>query len=182
VALSLGAVFTRYIVAPLGQVGTAARRVAQGDFNQRVDIRGSGEFKEMGESFNSMAETLKRDRDMRQNIVADIAHELRTPLSVLHANIEAMPDGVLKKSNENLELLHQETLTLSRLIDDLRTLSLAESGQLKINLKITDMKELSSKMVEAMQTQFAAKRIQFSLETPEILTPLMADPDRVEQV
>ena len=129
-----------------------------------------------------MADTLKHDRELRQNIVADIAHELRTPLSVLQANIEAMQDGVLEKSPENLESLHQETVTLARLIEDLRTLSLAESGQLKFNLKTTDMKELSTKVVEGMQTQFDSKRISLSLEAPEILTPVTVDPDRIEQV
>ncbi|OGO20499.1 MAG: hypothetical protein A2144_03080 [Chloroflexi bacterium RBG_16_50_9] len=181
-AIILGGLFTRYIVAPLGEVTIAAKRVAKGDFLQRVKVRGSSELTELGESFNSMADTLKHDRELRQNIVADIAHELRTPLSVLQANIEAMQDGVLEKSPENLESLHQETVTLARLIEDLRTLSLAESGQLKFNLKTTDMKELSTKVVEGMQTQFDSKRISLSLEAPEILTPVTVDPDRIEQV
>jgi two-component system, OmpR family, sensor histidine kinase BaeS len=181
-AIILGGLFARYIVAPLGEVTVAARRVAGGDFLQSVKARGSSELTELGESFNKMAETLKRDRDLRQNIVADIAHELRTPLSVLQANIEAMQDGVMENNPESLESLHQETVTLARLIEDLRTLSLAESGQLKFNLKATDMKELAPKVVDGMQTQFAARRISMSLEAPEILTPVSADPDRIEQV
>lgn len=181
-AIVLGALFTQYIVAPLGQVSAAAKRVAKGDFHHRVNVRGSTELTELGESFNSMAETLKHDRELRQNTMADIAHELRTPLSVLQANIEGMQDGVLEKSPENLESLHQETLTLSRLIEDLRTLSLAESGQLKFNLKSTDMRDLSSKVVEGMQTQFASKKVSLSLESPEVLAPVTADPDRIQQV
>lgn len=182
VAIILGGLFTRYIVAPLGEVTVAARRLAKGDFLQRVKVRGSSELTELCESFNSMAITLKNDRELRQNIMADIAHELRTPLSVLQANIEAMQDGVLEKNSENLESLHQETLTLARLIEDLRTLSLAESGQLKLSLKTTDINELSSKVIEEMQTQFAAKNISTLLEVPDIVTPMMADPNRIEQV
>jgi signal transduction histidine kinase len=181
-AIILSGFFTRYIVAPLGEVTAAARRVAKGDFLQRVKAHGSSELTELGESFNLMAETLEHDRELRQNIIADIAHELRTPLSVLQANIEAMQDGVLDQNSENLESLHQETLTLARLIEDLRTLSLAESGELKFNLKTTDTKKLISKVVEGMQTQFASKSIRLSLEASDMLTPTTVDPDRIEQV
>lgn len=181
-ALILGGLFTRYIVAPLGEVTAAARRMAKGEFLQRVKAHGSSELTELSESFNSMAETLKYDRDLRQNMIADIAHELRTPLSVLQANIEAMQDGVLEKNSENLESLHQETITLARLIEDLRTLSLAESGQLKFNLKPTGMTELTSKVIAGMQTQFASKNVRLSLEAPGILPPVTVDTDRIEQV
>jgi len=181
-ALVLGGVFTRYIVAPLGEVTVAAKRIARGDFLQRVRPRGSSELAELGNSFNIMAETLKRDQELRQNIIADITHELRTPLSVLRANIEAMQDGVLETNPENLESLHQETLVLARLIDDLRTLSLAESGQLKFNFGRADIRELAVKVVDSMETQFASKGVRLSLEAEKGLAPIPADPDRIEQV
>ena len=101
-AIFLGYLFTRQIVAPLGRVTIAARRVAQGDLGQRVSPVGSGEIAELAESFNLMAETLSRDQKLHQNMVADIAHELRTPLSILQGNVEAMLDGVLEASSDNL--------------------------------------------------------------------------------
>lgn len=181
-ALLLGGLFTRHIVAPLGEVTAAARRVAKGDFRQKVKVRGSSELRELGDSFNIMAETLSHDRELRQNMVADIAHELRTPLSILQANVEAMQDGVLETSTENLTSLHQETLLLARLIEDLRTLSLAESGQLRFHYRDTDLKELLLRVTEGLQPQFASKNVEIALEAPDELATVMADPDRIEQV
>jgi signal transduction histidine kinase len=181
-ALLLGWLFTRQIVAPLGEVAKAARLIAKGDLTQKVRIRGSSELAELGESFNSMAETLSHDRELRQNMVADIAHELRTPLSVLQANIEAMQDGVLGVSTESLAILHQETSMLARLIDDLRTLSLAESGQLEFHPRNTDLKKLSSRIMEVMRLQFSSKDINLELEVSDSPTEAFVDPDRIEQV
>ncbi len=181
-ALLLGGLFTRQIVAPLGEIAVAARRVARGDFRQRVNTRGSSELRDLGESFNTMAETLSHDRELRQNMVADIAHELRTPLSILQANVEAMQDGILETSAENLASIHQETLLLARLIEDLRTLSLAESGQLRFHSRDTDLKGLFSRVIEGLQTQFASKNVKLALEAPDKLALVMADPDRIEQV
>lgn len=181
-ALVLGGLFTRYIVAPLGEVSGAARSMAAGDFDRRVNVRGSSELVELGESFNYMAETLNRDRDLRQNMVADIAHELRTPLSILQANIEAMQDKVLETSPENLESLHQETVLLSRLIEDLRTLSLAESGQLKLQPEETDLEDLARKVAGSIKPQFASRNITLEVNVSGDVLKVMADRYRVEQV
>ena len=115
-------------------------------------------------------------------MVADIAHEIRTPLSILQANVEAMQDGILETSAGNLASLHQETLLLARLIEDLRTLSLAESGQLRFHPRDTDLKDLFSRVIEGLQTQFASKNVELALEAPDELAAVMADPDRIEQV
>jgi two-component system sensor histidine kinase BaeS len=182
VALLMGGLFTWQIISPLSKVTAAARRIARGDLNQKVDVHGPAELTELGESFNIMAGNLKHDRALRQNMVADIAHELRTPLSILQANIEAMQDGVLETNTENLTSLHQETLLLSRLIEDLRTLSLAESGQLKYHFNTLDLNKLASRLIEAMQTQYGSKNIHLTLDSPEELPLIQADPDRLEQV
>ncbi len=181
-AIVLGYLFTRQIVAPLDRVTTAAHRIAQGDLTQRVKTSGSGELAELGESFNQMAATLSRDQQLRQNMVADIAHELRTPLSILQGNVEAMLDGVLDTNTENLNSLHQETKLLSRLIDDLRTLSLAEAGQLKFYPEATDLREVSSQVIDGFQTQFATKNLTVSLEAAEDLPLAWVDSDRTAQV
>jgi signal transduction histidine kinase len=181
-AVLLGYLFTKHIVSPLDEVAGAAARVAGGDLEHRVSVRGSGELARLGESFNSMAATLSRDRRARQNMVADIAHELRTPLTVLQGNIEAMQDGVLETSKENLASIHQETLHLARLVEDLRTLSLADRGQLKIQPADTDLRDLSRRVLDGFQPQFAAKKITPALEAPDGLTPISVDPDRTAQV
>ncbi|MEE9583074.1 MAG: ATP-binding protein, partial [Dehalococcoidales bacterium] len=181
-ALLLGYLFTRQIVAPLGRVTAAARRVARGDLEQRVAVGGSGEIAELGRSFNLMAATLSRDRQLHHNMVADIAHELGTPLSILQGNVEAMLDGVLAPSTENMNSLHQETVLLARLVEDLRTLSLAETGQLRFQPRATDLKEVSSQVIDGFQTRLASKNIDVALEAPQDLPPAWADPDRTAQV
>ena len=181
-AIILGAIFTRQIVAPLSKVTDAARRVARGDFEQKVDISSSGELDELGKSFNSMAAALNRDQQLRRNMVADIAHELRTPLTILQGNVEAMLDGLLPADRENLTSLHQETMLLKRLVDDLRTLSLAEAGQLEFQPGTTDLKKLASKVADDFRTQFTARNITVSVEGPDSLPYAWVDSDRTEQV
>lgn len=181
-AILLGYLFTRQIVAPLDEVTTAAGRVAEGDLEQRVTVGGSGELARLGESFNRMAATLSRDKQLRQNMVADIAHELRTPLSILQGNIEAMQDGILETSPENLASIHQETLRLARLVEDLRTLSLADSGQLKFQPGETDLRALISQVTDGFQTQLAAKNIKLDVDAPDSLPSIWVDPDRIAQV
>jgi signal transduction histidine kinase len=181
-AMLLGGLSARRIVAPLSTVSTAARLVAAGDLTQRVNIGGSGELAELGESFNVMAETLSRDRELRRNMVADIAHELRTPLSIIMGNTEAMLDGVLEANAENLHSLHQETALLARLVEDLRTLSLAEAGQLRFYARDMDLKELASQVIEGFQAQFAARKVRVALQAPDEGLRAYADPDRTAQV
>lgn len=181
-AIFLGSLFTAQIVSPLSEVAAAARRIARGDLSQKVKIHGSSELVELGQSFNAMAATLSRDRELRQNLVADIAHELRTPLSVLQGNVEAMLDGVLEANAENLTSLHQETMLLARLVEDLRTLSLAEAGQLKFHPGATDLKELSSQVIDIFQAQSVTRNIKVELATPNDLPLVWADADRTAQV
>ena len=181
-AIFLGYIFTRQIVSPLDEVTRAAERVARGDLEQRVAVRGSGELARLGESFNTMAATLSHDRQLRQNMVADIAHELRTPLTILQGNIEAMQDGVLEVNAENLASIHQETMHLSRLVEDLRTLSLAEAGQLKFQPADIDLKDLAGRVMDGFQPQMAAKKITSALESPDNLPDVLVDPDRTAQV
>lgn len=181
-AIVLGGLFARYIVSPLGAVAAAAGEVARGDFSRRVEVQGSNELAALGESFNLMAATLDRDRQLRQNMVADIAHELRTPLSILQANVEAMQDGVLESNAENLASLHQETLLLARLVEDLRTLSLADAGQLTLHRQPVDLSALASQVVASLGPKFAAKGIGLEMAAPPALPSLEVDPDRIEQV
>lgn len=181
-AIVLGGFFTRQIVAPLGKITAAARRITAGDLAQKVEIGACSEFVELGDSFNTMAATLSRDRRLRQNMVADIAHELRTPLSVLLGNTEAMIDGVLEANPENLESLKQETLQLTRLVDDLRTLSLAEAGQLRLSTGATDLADVVRHVVDSFQAEASARRVSLTAELADGLPLVEADADRTAQV
>ncbi|MBU1879844.1 MAG: HAMP domain-containing protein, partial [Chloroflexi bacterium] len=120
VTVVLGLWLSRQISAPLRRLGRAARGIAAGDLTRRAGIRGGGEIGELGRTFDHMAESLARQEELRQHMVADIAHELRTPLTVLQGNVEAMLDGVRPPSSDNLAAIHEETLLLARLVNDLR--------------------------------------------------------------
>lgn len=182
IAIVLGAIFTRQIVAPLGKVAAAAGRVAKGDFKQKVNIGGAGELDQLGKAFNSMAATLERDQQVRRDMVADIAHELRTPLTVLQGNVEAMQDGLLPADNAHLASLHQEIILLARLVDDLRTLSLVEAGQLEFCTKSVNLKALSSQVVDSFRALLTAKHIDADVAGPDDLPEVRVDPERTAQV
>jgi len=181
-AIVLSLIFTRQIVSPLSKITSAAQQVKQGDLSQRVGISGSSELADLGESFNKMVEKLSYDQELRHNMVADIAHELRTPLSIVQGNVEAMLDGVLPVDTENLTSLHQETMLLSRLVEDLRTLSLAETGQLRYHPEDIDLKDLAQSVVDGFKTQFATKNIKVNLEASKDLPSVWADQDRTAQI
>ncbi len=182
VALVLGLYLARRITTPLRAMTAAAAALANGDLQQRVDVHTSDEVGQLATAFNSMATDMGRSQELRRNMVADIAHELRTPLTVLQGNLEALRDGVLPPSPEILASLHGETLLLGRLVSDLRELSLAEAGQLKLQPAPTDVAELARRTVESLRTGAAARGVVLALDVPEGLPTLNVDGDRIGQV
>jgi two-component system OmpR family sensor kinase len=182
VALILSLLIARYLVAPLRNLTRTARQIAAGDLSGQVPVTSKDEIGELASSFNSMAQALAQNEEMRRSMVADIAHELRTPLSVLQGNVEAMQDGMLEATPQNLATIHEETLLLSRLVDDLSTLSLAEAGQLKLHPEATDMGELIQRLAASAQPQAQKKGISLRVSLPPHLPQALADADRSAQV
>jgi methyl-accepting chemotaxis protein len=133
-ALILALLLSRSILSPVSALTRAARRMERGDLSQRVQSQGVGELGELAQAFNAMADGLQRQEQLRRNMVTDVAHELRTPLSNVRGYLEALQDGVLAPTPEVIHSLHDEALLLSRLVDDLQELSLAEAGQFRIDL------------------------------------------------
>jgi signal transduction histidine kinase len=181
-SLVLGWLFSRQIARPLDNMAEAAHKVARGNLEQKIETRGYDEVRDLGESFNNMAVTLRQDRDLRRNMVADIAHELRTPISVLQGNIEGMIDGVLPNNRETLDTLHGETLELARLVEELRTLSLAEAGQLKFDVQPVDLGRLAARVVDSFKAVAASRGIEIRLSLPSQGDEVNADADRTAQV
>ena len=134
----------RRLAMPLGDLIDAAGRVEAGDFSTRVPPRGPRELRSLGRAFNQMAERLELTESQRRNLVADLTHELRTPVSVIQGNLEGMLDGVYEADEAHLGPVLEEVRLLSRLIDDLRTLSEAESGMLDLHREPTDIGILAS--------------------------------------
>ncbi len=181
-ALILGVLLARRLTRPLTQLTRATRSMAQGDLNQQVPVQSPGEMGELATSFNQMAGALALAERQRQQLLADVAHELRTPLSIMRGHLEAMLDGVFDFSAANLALVHEETLLLGRLVEDLRTLSLVESGQLPLNMRPTDLVPVVQQAAAAFEPLAEAEGVQLVLETPTAVPTVLADPDRLQQV
>src|SRR6266487_1260999 len=119
---------------PLGQIFNAIDSVAEGDLSVRVPVSDSSQFYELTQRFNKMLSELERAEQQRRNLTADISHELRTPLHIIQGNLEGIIDGVYQPTPEHINTTLEETKLLARLVNDLQTLSLAETGQLSLHI------------------------------------------------
>ncbi|MCL4369811.1 MAG: ATP-binding protein [Chloroflexi bacterium] len=182
VAMLLGFFLSQRITSPLRRLTLAAGRVASGDFSQRVDVRSKDELASLAAAFNTMAESLAKTEDQRRRLFSDIAHELKTPIAVIRGNLEAIADGVADPTPERISSLQEETALLTRLVTDLRDLSLAEVGQLKLHPQATDLGELVKGAAAGLQAQAEERGIEVAAGAEEGLPPVLADPDRVGQV
>ncbi|MCP5094554.1 MAG: HAMP domain-containing protein [Chloroflexi bacterium] len=183
-ALLLGIWLARRLTLPLRQLTIASEQLAAGELGQQVEVGNQGEVGDLAISFNQMSVALAAAEQQRQQMLADIAHELRTPLSITRSHIEAMLDGVFEMSPDNLALIHEETLLLGRLVEDLRTLSLAEAGQLSLTLTEMDLAELTKQSVAAFEPLAEAEGVQLTAVFPPQHTPtrITADANRMQQV
>jgi signal transduction histidine kinase len=182
IALLLTFILSQRILAPVKALTHAARQLGKGDFSQRVHTRDKGEVGELAQSFNSMAGDLERTEQLRRNMVADIAHELRTPLSNLGGYLEAIRDGVIKPDQGTIHSLVEEASSLSRLVNDLQELSLADAGELKLIFHQEDAAKLIGQAVAAWQPQAASKGLRMSAKLPDNLPPVDIDSHRIRQV
>lgn len=178
----LGALLNRRINAPLQRLAVAARAVAAGDLGQRVETGGSIEVAQVGRAFNEMTVALQEAEVLRQNMVADVAHELRTPLSVLQGNLWAILNDAYPLEKAEVARLYDETRLLSRLVEDLRELALADAGQLDLNVRPTDVGRVIRHTVESFALVAEAQQVNLSAQLPEDTPQVQVDPDRVAQV
>jgi two-component system OmpR family sensor kinase len=182
VALLLGFVVFRGITAPLSRLTRAAHAVAGGDLSQRVQIHSGDEIAALGAAFNTMAAHLERGEQVRREMTADIAHELRTPLSVIQGNLEAVLDGVYPPDAEHIQPALDQAQLLARLVEDLRTLALAEAGQLSLNLQPTNAAELVQRVAASFEPQAASKQVTLFVAMPPTRPQVHADGQRIAQV
>jgi signal transduction histidine kinase len=172
----------RRMAMPLGDIIDAAGLVESGDFSARVSPRGPRELRQLGRAFNDMAERLEHTETQRRNLVADLSHELRTPVSVIQGNLEGMLDEVYPADEKHLRPVLEEVRLLSHLIDDLRTLSEAESGMLKLHIEPTDFGILASEVIASFRPQADDQGIELLVEVPEDFPLLEVDPVRIREV
>jgi len=171
----------RGLSAPFGDLLEAAGRIADGDYSPRVRERGPAELRALVRAFNGMAEKLQLTEEQRRDLMADITHELRTPLTVIQGNLEGFLDGVYSPDEAHLKSLLDETQILARLVEDLRTLSLAESGALQLKKEPTDLGILIGETISAFRSQADAAGVKLDVQGPQALT-LNIDPERIRQV
>lgn len=181
-ALVVGGLFAFGIVRPIRRLTLATRAVASGDLSSRVPITSRDEVGELAAAFNAMAADLQKAEQLRRDMTADIAHELRNPIAVLQGNLEALMDGVLPPAPENLQPLLDQTQLLARLVDDLRTLALAESGQLGLSAVPTDPAALVRSAAARFAPQAEAKGVALRAVISPDLPWVSLDPQRIEQV
>lgn len=181
VALALTWMLSRRILEPVGALTAAARRLGRGDLASRVEVSSSDELGELSRAFNAMAEGLARQESLRRTMVSDVAHELRTPLTNLRCQIEALEDGLLEPSAETIGSLREEVLLLSRLVEDLQTLSVAEAGKLALDPAPVAMRDLVDGAIESFQARVAERGVTLK-STVGDLPMVNVDPTRIGQV
>lgn len=181
-ALLLGWLLSRALTHQLRDLTQATEKIAQGDLGRQVAVRSQDEVGQLASSFNSMSADLARSRDLRRQMTADIAHELRTPLSIILGHTEALRDGVLPPTPETHSLLHDEAIRLNRLIEDLRTLSLADAGELSLNRRPTEPEALLKRALALHAPRLQQNAITLQTDIAPDLPTIEVDPDRMLQV
>jgi signal transduction histidine kinase len=182
VALLLGLILARSLTRPLQQLTEATRKVAGGDLDVKVDIRSKDELGDLAQSFNLMNQRLAQSRDMRRQMTADIAHELRTPVSVILGYADGLKENVIPPSQETFDLIQEQAEQLENLIDDLRTLTRAEAGELTLDLSPTDPSPLVQRLMTTYEPQATHQEIDLRVEVEEPIPQIMIDADRFRQV
>ncbi len=182
VSLVIGVVLARSLTKPLQEITQATQAVAKGNLAQQVPVRSDDELGRLATSFNQMSADLAKSRDLRRQMTADIAHDLRTPLSLILGHAEALSDGVLPPTPETFDVIHDEARRLNRLVDDLRLLSLAEAGELPLALRPVQPRSLLERAIVAHSPTAQQKQIELVLDAPDDLPEIVVDPDRMAQV
>ncbi|MBI5841594.1 MAG: HAMP domain-containing protein [Chloroflexi bacterium] len=181
-ALVLGMVLSRTLTKPIRELTAATQAMSQGNLGLQVSVRSRDELGELAHAFNKMSADLAQSINARRQMTADIAHELRTPLSLILGHAEAVNDGVLPPSLENFEIIREEAGRLEHLVDDLRTLSLADTGELSIEKRPCDLKKLLQDISSVYQHRVQQKNVALELDVPSELPSVQADANRITQV
>lgn len=182
VALLVSLFLSRRIVAPVQRLSIASQNIAEGHYDQRVQVDGSDEIAQLATNFNQMATQLEQVESMRRQLIGDVTHELRTPLTSIKGYMEGLVDGVLPSTPETFNQIHHEADRLSRLVDDLQELSRVEAKAYPLDLRSVTVPTLVQTTVKRLSPQARDKRITLRSNLPADLPPLLADEDRITQV
>jgi len=181
-AFVLSYVLAYRISKPLSELTRATGSMAEGDYTGRVNVSGEREVEELADAFNSLSDSLESNEALRKNMVADIAHELRSPIATIRAQLEAVEDGVIEADRSTVDSLMEDTVMLTRLVEDLQQLSMIESGQLELDLVPLDPGETARRATSRFESELGAGGIELGVEVSEGLPRVKADQLRIAQV
>jgi signal transduction histidine kinase len=182
IALFLAIILSRTLTRPIRELTVATRVVSEGNLAQPVPVRSKDELGQLAESFNRMNADLARSLNLRRQMTADIAHELRTPISIILGHAEAVHDGVMSASSETVEVIREEAMRLERLVDDLRILSMADAGELKLALRPYPPRKLLDDAHRVFNHRARQKKISLQVKAASELPDLTVDPERMKDV
>lgn len=181
-ALALGAALARSLSRPISELTAATGAVARGKLGEQVPVRSNDELGRLAASFNHMSSDLARSTELRRQMTADVAHDLRTPLTLLLGYTEALHDGKFRGSQQTYAVMHDAAQQLQRLVDDLNTLALADAGELKLVKRAVEVQTLLERTQLAFMAQAAAQQVAVGVAVRGDVPDLDADPDRITQV
>ncbi|MDP9245035.1 MAG: HAMP domain-containing histidine kinase [Chloroflexota bacterium] len=172
----------RRAAVPLGQLMEATTRVADGEIDVRVERRGPQDVRRLIDAFNTMAERLGQAEELRRRLLADVGHEMRTPLTVIQGQLEGALDGVYERDDAHLGAILEETRHMSRIVEDLRILSLAESGALPLDRRPTALEEIVDDAIDGQSRAAATAGVTVTATLPADLPAVNVDPTRLREV
>jgi len=181
VGIAAGVWISRTLTAPLSQLEEAARDIGRRDLGRRVDVQGSREIVALGRAFNQMAGELERQETLRRNLVADVAHELRTPLSILQGNLRAILDDVYPLDKAEVARLYDQTRHLSRLVRDLHDLARAEARELSLDVERLNVVDLVRATGELFAPLAEEEEVTLKIDLPARAPSVRADAARLGQ-
>jgi len=182
VAILLSLLFSRGVIAPVQAMSLATQRIADGRYDERLQLNGADELGQLAMRFNQMAEKLDQVESMRRRLIGDVSHELRTPLTAIKGSMEGLMDGVLPATDETFQQIHAEADRLNRLVDDLQELSRVEARAYSLDIRPVDVTSLVQTVTKRLAPSFESKRITLDLELAADLPHVLADEDRTIQV
>jgi histidine kinase len=182
VAVTLSFLFSRRVVAPVRAMSLAAQRIADGRYDERVEVNGEDELARLAARFNQMAEKLNQVEAMRRRLIGDVSHELRTPLTAIKGSMEGLMDGILPANVETYQQIHAETERLNRLVDDLQELSRVESRAYELDIQSVDLHSLVRTVAKRLCPQAESKRISLNVDLSPDFPRVLADQDRIIQI
>ncbi|MDW8405637.1 sensor histidine kinase [Chloroflexus sp.] len=173
---------SRRIVEPIQTLSHVSRRLAQGFYRERTSVQADDEIAQLAQSVNQLADALDQTERRRLALLADVTHELRTPLATIGGYMEGLVDGVVAANPATFNLILRETRRLQRLIEDLELLSRVEAGQLPVVARAIDLRPVLEAQITQFEPLFSSNQVNLCLDAPEQLPQVWADPDRVAQV